>query len=148
MIQVVLHQNFSDGQSSLGRFRVSVTNSPKPLSFGLPEPIFNILAIDRDKRSAKQCQELADYFRANDTELQRLEQALRTAQEPLPEDPMLVRLQNRIQSLSQPLPVDRDVARLRKKINVSQQQLSNKRLTAAQDLAWALINNPEFLFNH
>ena len=26
--------------------------------------------------------------------------------------------------------------------------IKNKRLTAAQDLAWALINNPAFLFNH
>ena len=30
---------------------------------------------------------------------------------------------------------------------MSTKQLTDKRLTSAQDLAWALINNPAFLFN-
>jgi hypothetical protein len=30
----------------------------------------------------------------------------------------------------------------------SVQQNGNRRLTAAQDLAWALINNSAFIFNH
>jgi hypothetical protein len=30
---------------------------------------------------------------------------------------------------------------------MSVRQLTDKRLTMAQDLAWALINNPAFLFN-
>jgi hypothetical protein len=29
----------------------------------------------------------------------------------------------------------------------SEAQLGNKRLTAAQDVVWALINTPAFLFN-
>jgi hypothetical protein len=30
---------------------------------------------------------------------------------------------------------------------MSTKQVANKRLTGAQDLAWAIINNPAFLFN-
>ena len=31
---------------------------------------------------------------------------------------------------------------------MSEQQMTNRRLTAVQDVAWALINSPAFLFNH
>jgi len=36
---------------------------------------------------------------------------------------------------------------LRKDVDLSKHQLEEKRLTAAQDLTWALINTPSFLFN-
>jgi hypothetical protein len=36
---------------------------------------------------------------------------------------------------------------LRKDIALSEQQNNQKRLTGAQDIAWAIINTPAFLFN-
>ena len=36
---------------------------------------------------------------------------------------------------------------LRADAALSTTQLANQRLTGAQDLAWAIINNPSFLFN-
>jgi hypothetical protein len=44
--------------------------------------------------------------------------------------------------------LDPKLVQLRRDAGLSQTQLGNKRLTAAQDLAWALINSPAFLFNH
>jgi hypothetical protein len=36
---------------------------------------------------------------------------------------------------------------MRVDVALSAKQLDSRRLTAAQDLAWALINSPAFLFN-
>jgi hypothetical protein len=46
-----------------------------------------------------------------------------------------------------PLPLPPEVARLRRARDLSAKQLANKRVIGAQDLAWALINTPSFLFN-
>ena len=53
----------------------------------------------------------------------------------------------KVARLSKPLPEDAMLARLNRDVAASQAQLENRRLTAAQDLAWALINSPSFLFN-
>ena len=50
--------------------------------------------------------------------------------------------------MSQPVPVDPRLAQLQSDLAMSTRQLTDKRLTAAQDIAWALINSPAFLFNH
>ena len=48
---------------------------------------------------------------------------------------------------SQPLAVDPQLKRLQHDVQLSSEQLKNQRLTAVQDIAWALINSPAFLFN-
>jgi hypothetical protein len=44
-------------------------------------------------------------------------------------------------------PVDPKLAELRDAVRLSAQQIRSARLTFTQDLAWALINSPAFLFN-
>ena len=69
------------------------------------------------------------------------------AKKPRPVDPKLTELRAKLAEASQPLPTAPELARLRRAAQLSAKQLENARLTFAQDLAWALINNPAFLFN-
>ncbi len=62
-------------------------------------------------------------------------------------DPKIVRIRKKLKRVSLPVPDDAVVARLEKDLSQSEKQLTNRRLTATQDLAWALINSPSFLFN-
>jgi len=73
---------------------------------------------------------------------------LNASRAPLPADPQLKALTARVESASKPLPVDPGLAQLRKDVEMSIRQSAERRLTAAQDIVWALINSPAFLFNH
>ena len=64
------------------------------------------------------------------------------------EDPRLKQLEAELAAAQQPLPVDPKLQQLRRAVALSEEQLKNKRLTVAQDIVWALINNPAFLYNH
>jgi hypothetical protein len=73
--------------------------------------------------------------------------ALDLAKQPLPLDPKLKELRDTLTLVSRPIPPDDRLEQLRKDFAASQQQLTNRRLTGAQDVVWALINSPAFLFN-
>ncbi len=66
----------------------------------------------------------------------------------MPIDPKLIELRGRLAAASKPLPMDPRLAQLRADVEMSIKQAVERRLTAAQDIAWALINSPSFLFNH
>ena len=72
---------------------------------------------------------------------------IRPSMAPLPIDPKLKAIRERLDYVSRPVPEDPKLVSLRADAAASEKQLQNKRLTAAQDLAWALINSPAFLFN-
>ena len=80
--------------------------------------------------------------------MRKLAQATVTSKIPLPVDAKLVELQGVVVKASLPVVLDPKLVQLREDVASSTKQLENKRLTAAQDLVWALVNNPSFLFNH
>jgi len=107
--QLVVTMTFNfDETHSIGKFRIRLTDSPRPLnSEALPADLAALLAIPAAERSDEQKAALTAKYRATDSTWKDL------------------------------------IARAEqlKLIN------ANKRLAGVQDLAWALINNPAFLFN-
>ena len=69
------------------------------------------------------------------------------AKKPRPADPKIAELEGGVKEAEKPIPEDYKLARLKKDAGLSEQQKNQKRLTAAQDIAWAIINTPAFLFN-
>ena len=148
LLTVWLDQEFQDNQHSLGRFRISVTTAPRPVTLqGLPQNITDLLAVAGDQRTDAQKAELLKFYRSQDSELKSREQAVAAARQPRPVDSRLQQLREALAGASQPVPIDPKLAQLRADAALSTRQLEQARLTFVQDLAWALINSPAFLFN-
>ncbi len=144
----VLKQQFQGGQHAIGRFRISVSTSADPILLnGVPAQIAKILSVPADKRNDAQKKSLSDFFRNSDRELKKRQQAIADSKKPRPIDPKLKQLRDRLAAVNRVLPVDSKLVRLRDDVELSRKQLANQRLTGAQDIAWALINSPAFLFN-
>ena len=85
-----------------------MTTAPRPIGFPqLPPTIIKILRASAQQRSVEQLQELSNYYRSIDSEVQRIEEEL----------------------------------------GQTGKQAVDSRLAGIQDLVWALINSPAFLFN-
>jgi hypothetical protein len=67
---------------------------------------------------------------------------------PLPTDPGILERRDTLAKAEEPIRLDPKLVQLRADTVQSKAQVANKRLTGAQDLVWALVNNPAFLFNH
>jgi len=148
LIAAELVQHFSNGRHVLGRFRISITRSPRPINFGLPLEIAQVLALAADSRSAEQSAKLADYVVSRDKDHADQRFKLYKAELPVPPGAEAAAFRARIAKIETPLPPDPNRRRLHRAVKLSKQQLLQKRVTAAQDVAWALINSPEFLYNH
>ena len=147
-IEIKLTQHYQGDKYAIGRFRLSITSDEGEIDLGIPLSIDSILALNADERSDGQQQSLKAFFEGRDKQLLQLKKALEMAKKPRPEDPQVTKLKARLELVSQPLPMDTTLKQLRRAFDLSSQQIKNTRLTAAQDVAWALINNPSFLFNH
>ena len=147
VFQITMDQKYQDKTHTLGKFRWSITTAQPPLLFGIPSNIAEIVKVSADQRNDAQKKAILDFFRGEDAELKKLQAAQNEARKPRDMDPKLAELKGKLDEAKQPLPVDPKFARLQRAVQLSEQQLKDARLTAAQDLAWALINTSAFLFN-
>jgi len=146
-IQILMHHNFSHPDHIPGRFRISVAIEKTDVGLSLSDELQAILQIPTSERTENQRTLLGTLVRAIDPELKKLKAAVAVAFLPIPIDPGVISLQKKMDLVSLPVMPDVLLEQLRRDLVASQQQLSNKRLTAAQDVAWAMINTPAFLFN-
>ena len=148
IVTVTIDQKFNGGTFQLGRFRISFTDSAAPLQLGLPAALADLLSIPQGERSAGVAAEIDRLLTTLDPEQRRLSAELAAATRPLPPDEGLVALASAIGVAEKPVPDDPAIVRLRSDVEASTRQVADRRLTAIQDLAWALINSPAFFFNH
>ncbi len=142
-----LDQLYNGNKFSLGRFRISVTNDAIPHQLGVPENIFAILQYPEEDRNAEQNEALFDYYRKQNADWVKKADALAKAKQPRPKDAKLIELENALAMAEKPLPKDPKLEELKRAVSLSTEQKKDKRLTGAQDITWALINSPAFLFN-
>jgi len=90
---------------------------------------------------------LADYIRALTPEYWRLQRESVDAKLALAPDPRHTEMKTALEKVSAAIRLDPILVQLRIDAEASKRQITDKRLTVVQDLAWALINNPAFLFN-
>ena len=139
---------YSGGEYPLGRFRVYYTTSTDPLQFGLPATVADAVRTAPAARNEATKKALADYVAENDADLAAKRFALVAQKKPLPTDSKMTALKGAVTMAERPIKEDTGVLQLRQDMEYSVKQSANRRLTAAQDLAWALVNSPAFLFNH
>lgn len=147
VFKVSLHHRFKQPNFLFGRFRISIAVDKSDVGVSLADDLRAILTVPATKRSEQQSAYLVKYFRTVDPGLREREKALTDSKQPLPVDPRLQDLRETVELVSRPVPPDARLTQLKSDVELSTQQIGNKRLTNAQDLVWALINSPAFLFN-
>ncbi len=145
-VAVRLAQKSRDGEL-IARFRVYLTRSSNPLVEGAPVPVVEAAGKARAERSKEEQGAVEEYVRTADAEYWRLLREQADAKVALKPDARHTALKDTLAKASEPIALDPALVQLRVDAAASKQQVANRRLTVVQDLTWALINNPAFLFN-
>ena len=135
------------GGFSIAGFRIWVTTDAAPVQVGFPQAVVGALRKIPASRSDVDRAAIAAYWKENDPELRKRRLAHGKAQMPLPTDAGLIQRRDALVKAELPVRLDPSLVQLRADAEQSKLQLVNKRLTGAQDIVWALINTPSFLFN-
>jgi len=143
-----IHQQHNAESHRLAAFRISATNAAGPLPLSLPEAFASVVSLPADAAGDKAAGDLLAFLGKTDDGVRALEKNVADAKAPIPADPRITALERQLADLRKPIQDDPLLLRLREDVRQSELQLENKRLTAAEDLTWALINSPAFLFNH
>lgn len=146
-LRFTLKQQF-DPEHTIGKFRILVTSSGDPLDFGFPENVVKAARAPAGRRTAQQSAAIIDFVRNSEPEFWKRKSAFAKVSAPLPKDPKLMELEAGLNKAEAPIRLDPVLVQLREDAKASTKQTENKRLTVVQDLTWALINSPGFLFNH
>ena len=124
------------------------TDSEAPLKRGLSESIASILSKSEVDRSSIDKSTVLDWVKLQQPEYLQKHFAWITAKRPVPADPKMEALKASLAKAELQVPIDPSLTLLRRDVRYSAEQAANRRLTAAQDLTWALINNAAFIFNY
>lgn len=148
LLTIQIHQYHNAEAHRLAHFRLSATTDTGELGIGLPEEFAVLQTLPEKQQTEEAFASLVGYLKVSDKEWLKLQADVADAKRPLAEDVQLTQLSTKLKQLSIETPDDLGLVQLRHDFEASSQQMSNRRLTLAQDLTWALINSPAFLFNH
>ena len=141
-----LAQKSNDG-FLIARFRVYFTTAADPLHEGVPVAVTAAAAKPATGRSPAETALLTEFIRSVSPEYWRLHRELGDAKVALAPDARHTEMKTNLEKASAPIRLDPVLVQLRIDAESSKRQIADKRLTVVQDLTWALINNPAFLFN-
>jgi len=137
------------GMFTIARFRLWATTSKDALNFnGLPLAVVDALKKPAAERTKAEQSAITSYWKEADPDFLKLTLALGKIRLPLPIDPGVLERRDALAKAEEPIKLDPKLVQLRQDSTQSTAQITNERLTAAQDLVWALVNSPAFLFNH
>ncbi|MEM1443853.1 MAG: hypothetical protein AAGF67_16015, partial [Verrucomicrobiota bacterium] len=138
---------YSAGDYPISRFRVWYTTDSDPLNFGMPANVAAALTKAPTNRNEAERKALSTYVAENDAELRKRQGVHFKELRPLPSDPKMDSLKAALAKAEIEVKEPAPLVQIRQDTHYSIQQAANRRLTAAQDLVWALVNSPSFLFN-